>query len=101
MYGVVGLDFFGGKNEEERKGLLLFQKMFQQRLFLEPVGFAAQPFDPVAVYSKREVPGRNGETGLHRGSARGQGTGMINHPIRKNRKRFPFPKKRFNKFPAF
>ena len=70
-------------------------------LFLEAPGFAAQALYTVTVYGAGKMAGSGAKAYLNGVFVRRQLHRHVDHAVWKNRKRFSFPKKRFNQFPAF
>jgi hypothetical protein len=92
--------FFIRVNEENGELPGLGAEMIIEFLLLQAPGFPAQAFDPVPVYRVGKTAGGDAETYLHR-KFTWLLQGHVNNPVWKNRKRFSFPKKRFNQFSAF
>lgn len=93
--------FFVGINEENRHLPGLLAEVVIEGMFLEAPCFAAQAFYAVAVYGAGKVPGAGAKAYLNGVFVHRQLYRHIDHAVWKNRKRFSFPKKRFNQFPAF
>jgi hypothetical protein len=79
----------------------VFSQVVIKRLFLQAPAFACKPLYAVTVYCMGKPFGRNSEACLG-----GIFTARVIYPYKKytvgkNRKRFSFPKKRFNEFSAF
>lgn len=94
-YFFVGIDEKYGQLE----GLL--PQVIVQGMFLEAPGFAAQAFYPVTVHCPGKMPGAGAKAHLYGIFVHRELYRHIDHPVRKNRKRFSVPKKRFNQFSAF
>jgi hypothetical protein len=75
--------------------------MLIEHLFLKAPAFAAQAFYAVTVYGVGEMTGGCAEAYLYGILACRQLNRQVNYTVWKNRKRFSFPKKRFNEFSAF
>jgi len=93
--------FFVCINEENGQLPGLQAEVVIKGLFLQAPGFPAQALYAVTVYGAGKMAGGGAEAYLHRVLACRQGRRHIHYPVWKNRKRFSFPKKRFNQFSAF
>ncbi|GAA4310657.1 hypothetical protein GCM10023143_19270 [Compostibacter hankyongensis] len=95
------MDFFIRIDKAEGQLNLAFLQDSIQAIFPEAVGLAGKPLYAVAVYCPSVVFFGNAETNLGGCSSIGKDGDVVNDTIGENRKRFPFPKKRFNTFFAF
>ena len=101
LQGGEGRYFLVGINEEEGQLPGLLGECIIEFLLLQAPAFACKTFYTVPVHRMRELPGRGAKTDLDGIFIRRLIYRHINYPVGKNRKRFSFPKKRFNEFSAF
>jgi hypothetical protein len=93
--------FFVGIDEENRHLPGLLAEVVIEGMLLKAPGFAAQALYAVTVYGMGKMPGACAKAYLNGVFVRWQLYRHVDHAVWKNRKRFSFPKKRFNQFPAF
>jgi hypothetical protein len=87
---VVVRQLFTCINKEDGEGSFFLFQQVQQRGFLQPVGLAAQPFNPVPVYRLLEMAAAGAKSGLNWRTAR-RGLSQVKNLEGKERKAPPLP----------
>jgi hypothetical protein len=101
VQGVEGSYFLIRINEEEGQLFRVLAQYVIEAVFLETPAFTGKSFDAVTVYCMGKTFCRGAESRLNRIFVHGLIYRHVDNAVWKNRKRFSFPKKRFNEFSAF